>query len=94
MIEPIYMDLYNVHELSLGQRLFIVSQTPVYSIVNNGVFVLEMSPRTKKFHLGDGVGTLTYPISIIDAMDYLSNSDYQIDHEVLEWLLFNLWRFT
>lgn len=94
MIEPIKMDLYKVHKLSLGKRLFIISQTPCYSIVNNGVFALEMNPISKKFYLGDGVTMVTYEISIIDAMDYLSGSDYQIDHEVLEWLLFNLWRFT
>jgi len=74
--------------------MFILSQTPVYSIVDNGVFIVEMNPSSKQFFLCDGMNCHGKPSSIICVMDFLSESKHQIDHEVLDWLLFNLWRFT
>jgi len=93
MIEPISMVLFKVHILSKGKRMFIVSQTPVYSVVDNGSFILEMNPKSKKFYL-KGLSYTADEIPIVEAMDFLSESKHQIDHEVLDWLLFNLWRFT
>lgn len=93
MIEPVFMDLYKVETLSLGKRMFIVSQTPCYSIVDNGRFIVEMNPAGRFYIDYDGNGRET-PVKIDEVMCCLRDSPHAIDREVLDWLLFNLEMFT
>lgn len=93
MIEPINMSLYSVERLTIEKRMFILSETPVYSIVDNGEFIVEISARNRTFFTRDDVYGINRWADFDEVLEYLMISDHAIDHEVLDWLMFNLDKF-